>query len=251
MATKNKIMSCLSLIFISGWTMASITGTTQPYNTLKITSNIEGEVVSYEKEIGEITNSNQLILKIDDEKLKIKKELAESNLEKAKIDKSHYERRLERYEELRLNNNISVSDYEDVEYEYLSSKNNIKVQSLNLKDAEDDLKNSNIYGRDGYIVSSRAVEVGDYVKTSSILYELVDIRKLKVEAIVDEDNISNIKIDDIVTVIYKDKKIKGKVIQKGFNMKEGFYAYPVIIEIPNDDNLTLGLTVNVELNEVE
>lgn len=228
-------------------------GITEPYKIVKITSGVEGTIISYNRDIGEITKSKNLLLKIDDKEKEISRDLSKTALERAIIDKNYYQKKLKRYKKLRLNNNISEAEFDDIEYNLLSKKNEVKIKRLELKNKERDLSDTYIYGINDYVVSKRFFEVGDYVQSSTILYELIDVTKLKIKVLLNDKVISNISIGQKVFVSIGEEdnyKITGVVLNKGLAMNDDLYAYPLIIVIDNKNrDIPLSKTVSVSFEE--
>lgn len=241
----------LSLMVIAGTAQAATgIGTTEPFDTVKITSGVDGEVIFYGKEIGEVLSQDEILVKLDDEQKLIERDLAKINLEKAIVDRDHYKKKTKRYKKLVKEKNLSESDYDDMAYQFATAKNDIKVKELNLKNAERELSDTKVYGLDNYIVSKRNVEIGDYVQASTVLYEAMDINNLKVRMLLDEKMVSllNIGQEVNISVDENDKhNVKGIVTQIGLAMEEGTYAYPVLIKVENPyKDIPISKTVYVE-----
>lgn len=240
----------LSLLMISGFANAATgIGTTEPYNTIKISSGVDGEVLFYTKEIGEELSSKEILVKLDDEIKLIERDVAKVNLKQSIIDENHYKKKVIRYKDLVEQQNLSESDYDDINYQALTATNDIKLKELTLKNKEKDLSDTNIFGLDNYIVSKRNIEVGDYVQSSTVLYEAVDVTYLKVRMLIEEKLRSSLEIGQEVEVFLSEKNdesIVGIVTQIGLTMEDGTYAYPVLIKIDNENkDISISKTVFV------
>lgn len=219
-------------------------GITEPFDVIKVTSEIQGTVKYYNKDIGQETSNSKILMKLDDKTIKLQRDLAKEELLQAKIEKEYYTKKLERFEDLLKQKNLSESDYDDVLFQLNTASNKINQKEIAYKQRENDLGNTTFYGKDGYVVSKRNIEVGQYVTSSTELYELIDIRKLKVSILVSEKELPHFNINQSVEVLADSKKIKGRIIYKGISMQEGTYAYPVVVEIENKD-LNIPVSKNV------
>lgn len=240
-----------SLMALSFPIYAEVTpGITEPYDIIKVTSEINGVISAYNKDIGEKVNENEILIKIEDEIIKIEKELAETQIKQIQTEIDYYNKKAKSYKNLFQQKNMSEFDYDDVFFQLELSKNKMKQQKLELDKKVKAYEDTTLYGRDGYIVSKRNIEVGQYVQMATELYEIVDIRKLKISILASEKIIDHFNVGDEVNVIVDDKKIIGKVLHKGISMKENSYAYPVIVEIDNNDlRIPISKTLFVEYGE--
>ena len=224
-----------------------IPAVTEPYDVIKVTSEIQGTVYEYNKDIGEQTYNDNILVKINDERIKIKKEFAKGELEQAIVEKEYYTKILKRLENLLKRNNLSESEYDDVLFQLNTATNKINQKSLTLKESEEDLKDTRIYGKDGYIVSKRNIEIGKYVTSGTELYELIDVRKLKVFILTSEKVAPFFNIGQEVSVLIDGKRHIGNVKYKGISMAENTYAYPIVVVIENKNNsIPISKTVFVE-----
>lgn len=243
--------SILMLTLISCFANAGLTpGLTEPFDTIKVTSEIEGTIVSYDKEIGEVVGDMPLV-KIDDERIRLLRDFAKEELVQINTEKNYYTKRLARYENLLKQKNLSESDFEDVLYQLDVAKNKIRQQEITVKQKEDDLSNTKIFGEVGYVVSKRNVDVGEYVNSATELYELIDIRKLKVSVMASEKILSAFEVGNKINVIIDEENHEGIVKYKGVSVLDDTYAYPVIIEINNPENkIPVAKTVFVEYGDI-
>lgn len=222
-------------------------GITEPFDVVKVTSEVDGAVLYYNKDIGQSTSSKKILIKIDDKKIKLQRDFALEELNQTKIEKEYYTKRLKRFEDLLKKKNLSESDYDDVVFQLNTASNKINQKSLTLEEKKDAVDNTTIYGLDGYVVSKRNIEVGQYVRSAEEMYELVDIRKLKVSLLASEKIAPFFTIDKKINVFVDDVKIEGVVKYKGVSMAENTYAYPIIIEIDNElKDIPVSKTVFIE-----
>lgn len=232
----NKIIIPLALISFQSFA-GTIPGITEPVNTIKVTTKVEGTITSYSKDIGEKIGGDLSLAKIDDVRIKLAKELTEAELNQLHTESDYYSVKLNRYENLLKKESLSESEFEDSLFALNSTKNKIRQKEISLEQNNEDLLNTTIYGKEGYIVSKRNVEEGEYVKAATELYEIIDTRKLNVYIQVAEKNLTNFTIGQKVSVSIDEKEQEGFVKFKGVSMEEGTYAYPIIIEIDNPNNL--------------
>lgn len=241
----------LPMVLFSFFANAELTpGITEPYDIIKVTAEIEGSITHYDKEIGQKVGSAPLV-EINDKKIKLLRDLAKEELSQINTEKDYYIKKLNRYENLLKKKNLSESDYEDVLYQLNVAKNKLAQQKITIQQKEDDLENTKIYGKENYIVSKRNIEVGEYVGIATELYELIDVRKLKVSVMASEKMISFFDVGKRVNVIVDELEYEGVVKYKGVSVMDETYAYPVVIEIDNPESqIPVAKTVFVEYGEI-
>lgn len=228
----------IPLVFSSVFVHAATTpAITEPVKTIKITAEIDGVVDSYTKDIGESIGEKDVLVQLNNEKTSILKNITEMELEQLYTERDYYNTKLKRHDTLRKTNSLSESDYEDSLFNYNISKNKIKQKEYSLEQKIDDVENSTIYGINGFVVSERYIEEGQYVNVSTELYELVDVRKLHAAFDVDDSKLEFFNINDVVSVIVDDKTYQGFVKYKGHTIEKGHYGYPIIVEVDNSEGL--------------
>jgi HlyD family secretion protein len=118
----------------------------------------------------------------------------------------------------------------------IASKENVEFQ---LKKAKENLAETNVKSPISGVVSSRTIEEGEMVGSTSVPFTVVQIDPAVLAVNVSEQMLGNIKENDNVNVVIgaiKDKTFTGKIRSIAPVADERTSTYPVEIEIENKNN---------------
>ncbi len=209
---------------------------------------------------------------------------ARLNVEQAKETERECQKDFDRIEVLYKSDSVAESELDKVKYALniaknknlisqeqlhnllnIPNENDIKIidtkiqqAQLQIKLAEDKLKDATIISEyDGTIVS-RNVEKGTYVQAGTQIFQLADLNSIIVQAQVEEKNILNVKIGQKSLITGKNlmgKEINGKVKKISpipINLSDytsDEIKYAVDIELEKKEGLEImdGMTVDVDI----
>ncbi|MHB8842688.1 MAG: efflux RND transporter periplasmic adaptor subunit, partial [Candidatus Aquicultor sp.] len=198
-----------------------LVGTIQASKDVLIIAEAQGRVVKVNAEIGDYKSAGSVLIQIDDELKLTAMKTAEVNYEKSKKD-------YERFQALFKGNSVTDSQLENAKFIYQSAES----QFITAKRQYEDTKvTTPISG----VVSSRSVDIGDYVKLNSPVANVVDISKLKVKVNVAESDVFKMKVGDrveITTEVYPGVVFSGKVTTISSKGDEA-HTYPVEVDLQN------------------
>ncbi len=214
-----------------------LVGTINANNDVRIISQTSGKVTDVLCRVGDYETAKSVLIHVDDRLQEAALKLAQVSLEKATKDYS-------RYRQLYKENSITDSQLEDAQLAYESAKDRFVIARRQYDDTR---INTPISG----FVTSRAVNVGDYVTPGMVVAEVVDISKLKVTVSVNERDVMDFRPGDrvkIATDVYPGVDFTG-FIKTISSKADADHTYPVEIEFANSRQhpLKAGMFANVFL----
>ncbi len=233
------------------------TGTLNPVTLVQVGTQVTGTIAKIYVDFNDVVKKGQILAQIDSTFLSAQVRDAEAQVERAKAQVNQTKRDLDRIKELYAKNLVSQADYDQALTNYEVALAQLKSAEAQLERARVNLKYSTIYSPIDGIVISRNVDVGQTVAASlqaPTLFTIAnDLRKMRVEANVDESDIGKVKPGQTVffTVdAYPDETFVGKVSQvrlQPINI-QNVINYTVIIDVENKDlKLRPGMTANVRI----
>lgn len=233
------------------------TGTLNPVTLVQVGTQVTGTIAKIYVDFNDVVKKGQILAQIDSTFLSAQVRDAEAQVERAKAQVNQTKRDLDRIKELYAKNLVSQADYDQALTNYEVALAQLKSAEAQLERARVNLKYSTIYSPIDGIVISRNVDVGQTVAASlqaPTLFTIAnDLRKMRVEANVDESDIGKVKPGQTVffTVdAYPDETFIGTVSQvrlQPINV-QNVINYTVIIDVENKDlKLRPGMTANVRI----
>jgi RND family efflux transporter MFP subunit len=194
------------------------TGTLKSIKSISIPTRISGFVKAVNVSAGDKVKRGQLLIQIDDSSLIAARDEAQANFNLA--ESTH-----ERYKQLLEKKSVSQQEFDEVEARY-------KLSSAALKNALSNLSYSRIVSPIDGVVTTKSVEAGDMVNLGTLLLRLDETSIYRVEAVVEEDQIANIKIGDEarVRISAYDKKLKAKIVEIVPEVDEATRSFIVKLE---------------------
>jgi HlyD family secretion protein len=251
------------------------TGTINPLIIVRVGSQVSGRIAAIYADFNAQVKKGQVIATLETDIYQTKVEQADANFklsqaqtQEARVTLQDAHNNLTRIKNLTEGSVASERDLEVAETAYeaakavLSAAKAKEVQaSALLNAAKVDLKHTTIYSPVKGIVISRNCDVGQTVvasfQTPDLFLIAQDLKKMQVEAYVDEADIGNIKTGQRVLFTvdaFPDQIFRGKVSQVRFAPKEqqNVVTYATVVEVENPD-LTLrpGMTATVSIITAE
>lgn len=251
------------------------TGTINPLVIVRVGSQVSGRIAAIYADFNAQVKKGQVIATLETDIYQTKVEQADANFklsqaqtQEARVALRDAHNNLTRIRNLNKGSVVSERDLEIAETAseaakaVLSAAKAKEVQAgALLNAAKVDLKYTTIYSPVDGIVISRNCDVGQTVvasfQTPDLFLIAQDLRKMQVEAYVDEADIGNIKTGQRVLFTvdaFPDQVFRGKVSQVRFAPKEqqNVVTYATVVEVENP-NLTLrpGMTATVSIITAE
>lgn len=198
-----------------------LVGTIQANNDVAIIAEAQGRVVKINAEVGDYKTAGSVLIQIDDELKLASMKAARVSYEKSKKD-------YERFQALYKGNSVTDSQLEATKLAYQSAETQYIVAKRQYEDTK---VTTPISG----VVTSRLVDIGNYVKMNTPVANVVDISKLKVYVNVSESDVFKMRVGDkveITTEVYPGVVFNGKIATISSKADEA-HTYPVEVDLPN------------------
>ena len=233
------------------------TGTLNPLLSVEVGTQVSGIVSKLYADFNDIVKQGQVIATIDTTNLNISIIEAEANLLKAQAQLYQQKQEYLRYVELLDKKAIAQSEFDVIKSNYLVSESNLKSAQANLKKSKTNIGYATITAPISGLITNRAVNEGQTVAANfqaPILFTIAnDLKKMQLQAKVDEADIGKVKIGQEVRFTvdaYPEIKFIGKVEQIRLQptTSQNVVTYTVIIDAPNPDfKLLPGMNANISI----
>jgi RND family efflux transporter MFP subunit len=199
----------------------SLVGTIVGNNDVAVVSETQGKIVKVYVNVGDNVKAGDVLLQVDDEVKRAAYEAADVNYEKTKKD-------LQRYTTMMKEKSVSDAQLEGARLAYKSAEAQYIIARRQYHDTR--IKTP-ITG----IVTSRPFDVGTMVQNNTVVANVVDISRLKVELNVAEQDVFKMKEGDSVDVttdVYPGVTFKGRISTISDQAGDA-HTYPVEVALAN------------------
>ncbi len=238
--------------------VVTATGTIAADTTLQVGTQVSGTIAQLFADWNSHVRKGQVMAKLDTTFLWASVEVAESNLQKAKVAADQAKVTFDRVKQLFDRNLDSQSDYDTALSTYESAQADVKGAQTALDQAHINLSYATIKAPISGVVVSRNVDIGQTVAAgfnTPLLFTVAnDLSRMQVQASVDEGDIGNVKVAQTVTFTvdaFPSDVFNGKVsqIRLQSTLVQNVVEYTVIIDAPNPGlKLMPGMTANLTIN---
>ena len=256
----------------------SAPGQIEPKTKVEISSQVSARILALPFRENQIVKKGDVVIRLDAEDLaallaasKATLKSEEARLEGARAGYANAQSELARRRELAKNRDISASELEQIETEFLRSESLLRqaefaidIARAEIQRRQKDLDNSTITAPMDGIITKLDAEVGETVvvgtlnNPGSIIMEIADLSVMLLKARVDEANISPVKDGQTARVYvnaFRDVTFTGKVENVGLKRQVGsdntvYFETDILLEVPPGTLLRSGLTANADI-EVE
>ncbi len=218
----------------------NLVGTIQANNDVPIVSEAQGKVIKVSAEVGDYKAAGSTLIQLEDDLELAAFKTAQVNYQKAQKD-------LDRYQSLYQEKSATDAQLENAKLVFQSAEAQFIVAKKNYD-------NTKISTPISGIVTSRPVNLGDYVNNKSVVAEVVDIATLKVIINVSEQDVFNLKVGDkvqVATDVYPGTTFEGRI--KTISDKgDQAHTYPVEVDLHNSKEhpLKAGMFAHVVFNSI-
>lgn len=233
------------------------TGTINPVQTVQVGSQVSGILLRIFVDFNSEVKKGQIIAIIDSTFLYASVKEARANLERNQAQVNEADRSLKRATELFKKDLIAQADLDAAMTGHESTVAQKKQSEAALDRAEVNLRYAIISAPIDGVVISRDVDVGQTVAASLQAPKLFvianDLKRMQVEASVDEADIGQVKDGQTATFTvdaYPEEQFRGSVTQVRLSpvTVQNVVTYTVVIEVPNPDlKLRPGMTATVSV----
>ena len=218
----------------------NVSGNIEGNKTVNLGFMVPGKINGINVDLGQNVKQGQLIASLDPTDYQIVKEIVDAQ---ANQTKDEYNRLKIMYER----NSISESDYKKIEYALQNVLAQQKLKNKNLSDTR-------LYAPFNAVLLKKVAETGEIISSGMPVLVLSDIRVVKVNAYVPENQLNKIKIgqEAKVQIDALGENYMGKVIEVSGSADITTRAFTVVIEVPNPKaSIRPGMIAEVELSSNE
>ena len=236
-------------------TEVTATGSVQPVDEIEVGTQVSGLVSKIYVDYNSQVKKGELLAELDKTNLQENVINAQANYNAALNEVTYYQQNYERKKNMYDNQIISKADYEQAYYQLHNAKAAVTQRLTMLNQARTNLGYASIYAPIDGIILSKEVEVGQTVAatmSAPTLFKIAkDIKKMQVEANVDEADIGQVKVGQRVTFTvdaYPLEEFQGEVSQVRLSptTTSNVVTYTVIVDAQNpQEKLKPGLTATI------
>jgi len=238
-------------------TLVTATGTVNAVKTVLVGTQVSGVISKIYVDFNDIVKEGQVIARLDTRGLQVSLNEAAANLSKAESQLDQVNGEYDRDAVLYEKGLISKSDF-DLSLSYSkSAEDNVTIAQNELSKTRINLNFATIVTPISGVIISRNVDVGQTVAasfTTPTLFTIAnDLKKMQLQANVDEADISQVKIGQSVYFkvdAYPDESFSGTVQQLRMQpiTLNNVVSYAVMIDAPNDNLMLLpGMNSNISI----
>ncbi len=200
------------------------TGTLFPLEESNVAFEVDGKIKEVLKDMGDYVRKGEILARISQEEYALKKAQSEADL-------SNAEGELKRIEEL-FEKRFATQQQLDI------TKRNLNVAKAQYDLAVKKLNDCNLRSPISGYISKRMVNAGEYVRTGTVAYYVVNTSILKFKTEVSEKYSGYVKNKDRVLVSTDvARSINGYVMRMGPTVNPDSRAFSIEVRIENNDNL--------------
>lgn len=241
----------------------SATGALQAVTTVQVGSQVSGTISRLYADYNSVVREGQLLAQLDPTFLQATVNEQRANVQRAVAQVNEAERSYQRTKDLFEKTLVSQADMDAATTTLESARAGLKQAEGSLERAEVNLKYATIRAPISGVVISRDVDVGQTVAASlqaPTLFTIAnDLRKMQVQANVDEADIGSVKEGQRVTFrvdAYPEEEFEGRVSQIRLApiVTQNVVTYNVIIDVDNKalklmPGMTATVTIEVDRRE--
>jgi HlyD family secretion protein len=235
----------------------SATGTLQAVTTVAVGSQVSGTIARLYADFNTVVKEGQLLAQLDPTFLQASVNEQRANVTRAQAQVNEAQRSFDRTRDLSAKSLVSQADLDAATTTLESAKAGMSQAAAALDRAEVNLRYATIRAPIGGVVISRSVDVGQTVAASlqaPTLFTIAnDLRKMQVQASVDEADIGGVKPGQMVKFrvdSYPEHEFPGVVSQVRLApvVAQNVVTYTVVIDVENpDQKLMPGMTATVSI----
>lgn len=204
--------------------------------TVKLGFLVAGKINFIAAAEGAMVEAGQLLASLDPENYKIAKEMADANFDQAQDEYNRLNMMHER-------KSISDSDFSKISNTLKLARAQQRLQSKNLSDTK-------LYSPIKGVLLKKGVEVGEIIGAGLPLFAVSDVRTIRVNAAIPENDLQQIKIgaNAAVHISSIDSTFTGKIVEIGSVAEPTTRSFTVKIELKNPELMIRpGMTAEVKM----
>ena len=185
-----------------------------PEDEVTVGSEVDGIIKRLLVDEGSTVKQGDLLLEIDDEKLRLEVEESEAMLREGRARYEHAQATLKRMSSLFEQGVIGQQELDDSRNQELMNQAAVENTQAKLSRFKKELGDTRVLAPMDGVISERLVSAGEYVKIGASLFKIVDANPLKLAFTLPERNAGEIKIGQkvkVTTRVYAGEMFEGEV----------------------------------------
>ncbi len=233
------------------------TGYVRPMDTVEVGTQVSGEIDHIYVDYNSIVKKGQLLAELDKQTLTEQLNQAVATQESCESALVYAQQCYDRTKQLYDAKAATLADFEQATNTLIQAKSSLTNAETSVREAKVQLSYAEIYSPIDGIVLSRKVQEGQTVaasfETPTMFVIANDLKKMQVEADVDEADIGQVAVGQKVTFTvdaYPTRTFYGEVneIRLSPKVTSNVVTYTVLISAPNDDEkLYPGMTASITI----
>ncbi len=229
-----------------------LTGTVTSPRASAVSTKVEGYVAKLYVEEGDEVKQGDVLLEIDKELAEIELERLRAVLNEAVTRDNELKRKRKEAKDLLTKRHISETTYKAADAEVNINSAVVQRLRVELKRQQVIVERHIVKAPFSGVITERSVEVGQWIETSSELFQLTELNALRIEVPVPQFYFNKIQTGTKVSVVYDsipDKQFNAVVDIKVPVNQEATRTFPVMINVSNDQKLLApGMSAKVLFN---
>jgi RND family efflux transporter MFP subunit len=235
-------------------------GLVRPIDRIELKSKASGEVTKLPIEVGDRVEEGALVAQLDQVEEKAALAQAEADLVIARAELALAEKNFERRQQLFSSNVISKEQQDETELELAVARSRLVQATTSLERAHERMEDTVISAPVAGVILQKYVERGQIIASGvsnvgggTPIADIADMRKVQIEAGVDEIDIGKIEVGQTASVqaeAYPEHAYQGQVVRIApeARVEQNVTLFDVIVEVGNTDgNLKSQMNASVEI----
>jgi membrane fusion protein (multidrug efflux system) len=227
------------------------TGTLRADEEVMVSSEVDGIVKSITVEEGSAVGKGTLLVEINQIDYVLDERRADAALKQAQANLANAQAEYQRKESLYKEELLTRQQFDDISTRVTLSEADVSRAKAFLDTSRERLSRTKIYSPLYGMVKEKRVSVGDYVRTSSPLLQLIKVDQLKLNFTISEKDIAGLKTgQEVIFTVdsFPDKKFTGRVKLLYPNVEERTRTLQAEAIVPNANHfLKPGLFARVTI----
>lgn len=234
---------------ISSIEIRSFSGFTQSGKDARLSFKVGGQIDKIYVQMGDTITKDQVIARLEQSDFLINLNKAEASLKNTETQLNVSKSALARIENLYINNNVSLSEFENAKAKFEAAEANYRTGLAQLEIAHNQLHYTTLKAPYSGVITSISVRENEIIGPAIPVTIISSLNQIEVVTAIPENMIKEIKRGDEVKVHFSrlpNKQFRGTIseISPGIG---GVSAYPVVISLnQNTSNLLPGMTCKIE-----
>lgn len=228
----------------------SFSGVTQSANEAKLSFKVGGLIEIIPVDMGDTVKRGAVIARLDNTDYRINYNKAEASLKNAEAQLAAAKSAFFRVENLYVNNNVSLSEYEKAKTQFESAETMVKTARSQLNAAQNQLDYTMLRAPFDGVVSSVMAQENEMTGAGHPVVVFAGVNNLEVKTAVPENIIGQVSRGQEATVrfsAFPEKTFRGIITEVSPGIPNAS-AYPVIVRLAESSSrLFSGMTGTVDL----